>query len=200
MIGLGVGAATAVFSVLKPLILAPLPFEDPGALVWVANAARPGATSLSAFTSRTSNLTDFRERARSFEGLTGYNAFFDQGAYTLTGDGEPERLVGAGVADDFLDVLGVRPLLGRDFTPEEGVWDGPRAVMLTHGFWVRRFAADPGIVGRAITLNDEPWTVVGVLPASFDFSSIFSPGVSVDFLLPWPVSPTRPTGGATPRS
>jgi putative ABC transport system permease protein len=197
VIGLGVGAATAVFSVLKPLILAPLPFRDPGALVWVANAARPGATSLSAFTSRTSNLTDFRERARSFQGLTGYNAFFDQGAYTLTGDGEPERLVGAGVADDFVDVLGVRPLLGRDFTPEEGKWGGPRALMLTHGFWVRRFAADPGIVGRAITLNDEPWTVVGVLPASFDFSSIFSPGVTVDFLLPWPIAPETDRQGNT---
>jgi predicted permease len=197
VIGLGVGATTAVFSVLKPLVLAPLPFEDPGRLVWVANAARPDATSLSAFTSRTSNLRDFRERARSFDGLTGYNAFFDQGAYTLTGTGEPERLVGAGVADDFLDVLGVAPALGRDFTPEEGVVGGPRAVLLSHGFWVRRFAADPSIVGRSITLNDAPVSVVGVLPASFDFTSVFSPGVTVDFLLPWPIADETDRQGNT---
>jgi len=197
VIGLGVGAATSVFSVLKPLVLAPLPFEDPGRLVWIANAARPGATSLSAFTSRTSNLMDFRERAGSFEAITGYNAFFDQRAYTLTGTGEPERLVGAGVADDFLDVLGVEPLLGRSFTPQEGLVDGPPAVLLSHGFWVRRYAADPSIVGRAITLNEEPVTVVGVLPATFDFTSIFSPGVTVDFLLPWPIAPETDRQGNT---
>lgn len=197
VIGLGVGATTAVFSVMKPLMLAPLPFEEPGELVWIANAARPGATSLSAFTSRTGNLRDFRERAGSFEGITGYNAFFDHGAYTLTGTGEPERLVGAGVADDFFDVLGVEPLLGRDFTPAEGVWDGPNVAMLSHGFWVRRFAADRSIVGRSITLNEEPYTVVGVLPPSFDFSSIFSPGVGVDLLLPWPVADETDRWGNT---
>jgi predicted permease len=95
--------------------------------------------------------------------------------------------VGAGVAHDFLDVLGVEPLHGRSFRPEEGWWRGPGAVILSHGLWVRRFAADPGVVGSALTLDGLPRTVVGVLPPTFDFSSIFSPGVPVDFLLPYPV-------------
>ncbi len=197
VIGLGVGATTAVFSVLKPLVLAPLPFEDPGRLVWVANSAAPGATSLSAFTSRASNLRDFRERARSFEGLTGYNAFFDQGAFTLTGDGAPERLVGAGVAADFLDVLGIQPILGRSFTPEEGLWQGPPAIILSHGFWVRRFGADPSVVGRSILLNGVSTPVVGVLPETFNFTSVFSPGVPVDFLQTFPVADETDRWGNT---
>lgn len=188
VIGLGVGAATAVFSVLKPLVLAPLPFEEPEELVWIANRADPGESSLSAVTSRSGNLRDFRERSRSFEGITGYNAFFEQSAYTLTGSGEPARLVGLGVAHDFVQVLGVRPLHGRGFTEEEGQWGGPRAVILTHGFWRRRFESDAGIIGRAIVLNDLPRTVVGVLPPTFDFPSVFTPGKHVDFLVPFPIS------------
>lgn len=188
VIGLGVGAGTAVFSVLKPLMLAPLPFEDPASLVWISNEAPPGDHSLSAVTSRAGNLMDFRERAESFEGITGYNAFFEQSAYTLTGSGEPARLVGVGVAHDFLDVLGVRPLHGRGFTAEEGAHGGPPAVVLSHRFWRSHFAENPAIVGDAIVLNGVPRTVVGVLPPTFDFASIFTPGKRVDFLLPFPVS------------
>lgn len=187
VIGLGVGAATAVFSVLKPLVLAPLPFVHAEELVWIANVAELGDNSITAVTSRSANLYDFRERSRSFDGLTGYNAFFDHTAYALTGAGEPERLVGADVAHDFLDVLGVEPLHGRSFFAEEGRWGGPAAVILSHGLWRRRFAADPTIVGETLNLNGRPRTVVGVLPPTFDFSSVFSPGVHVDFLLPFPV-------------
>jgi predicted permease len=186
-VALGVGAATTVFSVLRPLVISPLPFEDPDALVWIENRPEPGESSLSAVTSRTANLHDFRERSRSFDGLTGYNAFFDQSAYTLTGAGEPERLMGAGVAHDFLDVLGVEPLLGRSFTTEEGRIGGPRAVILSHGFWIRRFGGDARVVGRSLTLNERPYEVVGVLPPTFDFSSLFTPGTRVDFLMPFPV-------------
>ncbi len=189
VIGLGVGAATAVFSVLKPLAIAPLPFAEPERLVWIANEAPPELqSSRSDVTSRSGNLRDFRERASSFEGLTGYNAFFEQGAYALTGEGEPERLVGVGVAHDFVDVLGVRPLLGRSFTEAEGAWGAPGTVLLQHGFWVRRFAADPSVVGRTLTLNGAPYVVVGVLPPSFDFASLFAPGKRVDILTPFPIS------------
>lgn len=197
VIGLGVGASTAVFSVLQPFILAPLPFADDGRLVWIANEAAPGETSLSLVTSRSGNLRDFRAMAESFEGITGYNAFFEQGSYTLTGDGPPERLVGVGVAHDFLQVLGVQPHLGRGFTPEEGLRDGPRAVILGHGLWVRRFGGAAGVVGRTITLEDEPFLVAGVLPPSFDFSSVFSPGVDVDLLLPFPVDDVSNNWGNT---
>lgn len=187
VMGLGIGAATAVFSVMKPLVLAPLPFEEPHELVWIANEAEPGDDSLSAVTSRTANLVDFRARTRTMVGVTGFNAFLDHDPYTLTGGEEPELLVGADVAHDFLDVLGIEPLHGRGFLPEEGRVGGPRAVILSHDLWRRRLGGDEGVVGRSLSLNDRPYTVVGVLPRGFDFSSIFNPATPVDVLVPFPV-------------
>jgi putative ABC transport system permease protein len=191
VIALGVGATTTVYSVLRPLLLAPLPFGDASTLVWLENVGN--GESLSAVTSRSGNLRDFRLHARSFDGLTGYNAFFDQSAYTLLAGGTAEQLMGAGVAHDFLDVLGVAPAVGRGFRVEEGVPGGPHAVVLAHGYWRRRFAGDPGVVGTTLTIDGVPRAVVGVLPATFDFSSVFTPGVPVDFLLPFPVG--EPTDG-----
>lgn len=194
IVGLGVGASTAVYSVVSPLLVQPLPFHEPERLVLIENEAGAG---LSGATSRTSNLRDFRARARSFEGLAGYNAFFDQQSYNLVGSGEPERLVGVGVTDDFLHVLGVIPLVGRSFTAAEGLFDGPRAVILSHGFWVRRFGSDRSVVGTTIDLNDEPASVVGVLPPTFDFTSVFTPTIPVDFLIPWPISDETDRQGNT---
>jgi predicted permease len=184
VIGLGVGATTSVFSVLRPLMVSPLPLADPERLVWIEQAGEEG--SLSSVTSRAINLRDFRERSRAFEGMGGYNAFSAENAYTLS-DGAPERLSGFAVTHDLLDVLGVPPLFGRNFTVEEGLQGGPPAVLLSHGFWQRRFAGDRSIVGGSITLNDVPRTVVGVLPPSFDFASLFAPGSRVDFLLPYAI-------------
>ncbi len=204
IIGLGVGASTAVFSVVSPLLLLPLPMEEPHRLVLVENEAGQG---LSGVTSRTSNLRDFRERARTFEAMAGFNAFSGQGSYNMVGTGAPERLAGFEITDDFLDVLGIAPALGRDFTPEEGSFlgyhadgaarGGPNAVMLTHGFWVRRFGADPSVVGSSLRLNDHPHEVVGVLPPSFDFSSVFAPAQPVDILLPWPITDETDAWGNT---
>jgi predicted permease len=194
MIGLGIGASAAVFSVMSPLMLRPLPFEEPERLVWIANS---GTGGMSAVTSRTSNLRDFRDLNQSFEGLTGYNAFFEQGSYNLVGDGVPERLVGVDVAEDFLEVVGVAPLIGRNFVHEEGLWGGRRAVILTHVFWTRRFGADPSLVGTSITLNGEPYEVVGVLPPTFDFASIFAPRTRVDFLTTFPISDETDRWGNT---
>ncbi|MGD2122660.1 MAG: ABC transporter permease [Gemmatimonadota bacterium] len=194
IIGLGVGANTAVFSVMNPLLFRPLPFENPEELAWISLSERGGMSSR---TSRASNLRDFRALNESFDGLTGYFAFFEYESYNLVGEGDPERLVGVGVAQDFLDVLGVAPHLGRNFVEEEGVWGGRAAAILTHGFWRRRFGADPAIVGRSITLNDVPTEVVGVLPASFDFASTFSPASRVDFLRPFPISDETDQWGNT---
>lgn len=195
IIGLGVGASTAVFSVMSPLLLQPLPFEEPERLVVVDND-QPGG-GLSAITSRTGNLRDFREQARSFAGLAGYNAFFESGGYNLVGTGEPERLVAVGVTDDFLDVLGVSPLVGRGFNAEEGLVDGPAAIVLTHGFWMRRFAGDRSLVGSSLTIDGVPRQVVGILPPSFDFSSVFAPTTPVDFLMPWPIADETDAWGNT---
>jgi putative ABC transport system permease protein len=195
VIGLGVGATTAVYSVVSPLLSRPLPFGDPGSLVWIENTA--GGSSLSSVTSRTSNLRDFRELATSFDGLTGYMAFFDQTSYTMGAAGSPEQTTGVGVAHDFLDVLGLEPMLGRTFTVEEGQWGGPRAILLTHGFWGRTFAGDPKVVGTSVSINGEPYEVAGVLGPEFDFTSIFTPAVRVDFLLPFPISDETDRWGNT---
>jgi putative ABC transport system permease protein len=184
IIGLGVAAASSVFSVTNALLLRPLPFEEPERLVWVARGTGGGMSNV---TSRTSNLRDYREMNRSFEALTGYFAFFGYESYNLVGVDQPERLVGVGVAQNFLDVLGVRPLLGRNFDREESVWNGRAAAILTHGFWIRRFGGDPSIVGQSITLNDRPTVVVGVLPPTFDFASTFAPASRIDFLRPFPI-------------
>jgi len=195
IVGLGIGASTAVFSVVDALLLRSLPFREPQRLVWIANTGKGGG--LSSVTCRTSNLRDWRRLTSSFDSLTGYFAFFDYSSYTLTGGGEPERIVGVGVAQNFLDVLGVQPLLGRNFVDEEGVWNGRRAVILSHGFWVRRFGADPEVVGEAVTLNGETTPVVGVLPSSFDFASVFAPGSRVDFLTPFAISDETDRWGNT---
>lgn len=194
IIGLGVAASTSVFSVMNALLLRPLPFEEAERLVWVAQTSESG---MSLVTSRASNLRDYREMNRSFEGLTGYYAFFEYESYNLVGVGQPERLVGVGVAQNFLDVLGVRPLLGRNFDREESVWNGRPAAILTHGFWIRRFGGDPSIVGQSITLNDQPTAVVGVLPPTFDFASTFAPASRVDFLRPFPICDETDNWGNT---
>lgn len=194
IIGLGVGGSTAIFSVVNPMLLRSLPFEEPDRLVWIANS---GSGGLSSVTSRTSNLTDYRRLNRSFEQMSGYFAFFDYLGFNLTGDGEPERLVGVPVARDFLEILGVQPRLGRNFVEDEVIYEATEAVILTDGFWRRRYAADPEIVGRTITINNAPSTVVGVLPAWFDFATFFSPGSRIDFLAPYPISEESDQQGNT---
>jgi predicted permease len=133
-------------------------------------------------------MRDLRERTQSLSALAGYFAFYGVGDNLLSGKGEPERLSGVPVSDNFFDVLGVKPLAGRVFNAQECTWNGPKAVMLGYGLWQRRFRADPGIVGTALVLNDEPHTVVGVLPASFDFASVFAPGGHFDLYFPFPLS------------
>lgn len=159
--GLGIGASSTVFSVVNTLLLRPLPFAQPEQLVWIANRDTSG---LSGQTTQVGHMLDLRERTQSLSALSGYFAFYGVGDNLLSGTGEPERLSGVPVSDNFFDVLGVRPHLGRMFTAEEGKWQGPNAVLLSHGLWQRRFGSDPAIVGTALTLNDEPHTVVGVLP------------------------------------
>jgi len=196
IVGLGVGACTAVFSVMSPLMVRALPFRQPERLVWIANDGDP-RDGMSAVTSRTSNLRDFRRLNHSFEGITGYNAFFGQGSYNLVGTGDPERLIGVDVAQDFLELVGVQPRYGRNFAPDEGRQGDRPAVILTHRFWMRRFNGDPSIVGTAINLNGTPTAVVGILPPSLDFAAIFAPGTRVDFLLPWPISDRTDQQGNT---
>lgn len=186
IVGLGIGASATVFSVVNTLLLRPLPFNDPGRLVWVANSGKDG--DLSGQTIQVGHFLDYREGNKSFSDMAAYFAFYGVGDNKLTGDGEPERLSGVPVSQNFFPLLGVQPQLGRLFNDDECSWNGPKAVLLSHGLWERRFASDPGMVGRKITLNDAPYSVVGILPASFDFANVFAPGSHFDLYFPFPLS------------
>jgi predicted permease len=192
--GLGIGASATVFSVVNTLLLRPLPFERPSELVWIANRDVPG---LSGQTTQVGYMLDLREKTQTMSAVAGYFAFYGVGDNLLSGRGEPERLSGVPVSDNFFDVLGVKPMLGRSFNAQESAWQGPDAVMLGHAVWERRFNRDPRIVGSSIVINDEPHTVVGVLPASFDFATVFAPGQRFDLYFPFPLSPETNRWGNT---
>jgi predicted permease len=186
IVGLGIGASSTVFSIVNALLLRPLPFRDPSRLVWIANHDETGG--LSGQTTQVGHFLDLRAQNQSFSDIAAYFAFYGVGDNKLTGQGEPERLSSVPVSQNFFPLLGVQPQLGRLFTAEECKFNGPKAVLLSHGLWVRRFASDPRIVGRPLTLNNEPVSVVGVLPASFDFASVFAPGSHIDLYSPFPLS------------
>jgi predicted permease len=196
IIGLGIGASSTVFSVLDTLLLKPLPFRDPGNLVWIANRTKMDG-DLSGATLQVGRMLDFRQRNKSFSDVAGYFAFYGVGDSKLTGDGKPERLSSVPVSQNFFPLLGVQPELGRQFSSDECKWNGPKVVLLSHGLWERRFGSDPGIVGKAIRLDDGDVTVVGVMPASFDFAAIFAPGTHIDLFAPFPLTKETDKWGNT---
>jgi predicted permease len=187
--GLGIGASSTVFSVVNALLLRPLPFRDPGRLVWISNGDD--------YTTQAEHFSDLRELNRSFSDLAGWSGYYRAGDNEMTGMGEPERLTSVPVTGNLFALLGVQPVIGRSFTTEEcqGKYSAPPALLLSHNFWRRGFASDPTIVGRKLILNNQPVTVVGVLPASFDFASVFAPGTPIDIFIPWPLKDnTKPMG------
>jgi putative ABC transport system permease protein len=159
-LALGIGANSAIFSVVHSVLLRPLPFGEPDRLVQIyGRYPEFGRTSTSL-----PDFQDWRAQAHAFEQMSArYNT-----AFVLTGEGEPERVIGDRVTANFLSTLGVRPLLGRSFLPEEDrVGGDDRVVILDYGYWQRRFAGDPRIIGRQIQLSGQPFTVVGVVPKDF---------------------------------
>ena len=194
IVGLGIGASATVFSVVNTLLFRPLPFANPSELVWITNR---GTSGLSGQTTQVGHMLDLRERSQTLSAIAGYFAFYGVGDNLLNGQGEPERLSGVPVSENFFDVLGVKPMLGRQFNTQESAWNGPKAVMLGHGLWQRRFNSNPAIVGTALVINDQPHTVVGVLPASFDFATVFAPGSRFDLYFPFPLSPETNRWGNT---
>jgi predicted permease len=191
IVGLGIGGASTVFSVVDALLLRPLPFRDSRQLVWVSNAGT--------YSTQTEHYIDLRGQDRSFSDLAGWSGAYSTGNEELTGIGEPERLTAVPVTENFFALLGVEPVIGRSFTDEEcdGKFSAPRAVVLSNSFWRRRFGADPNVVGGQLTLNQQSVTVVGVLPASFDFASVFTPGARIDAFIPWPLmDKSKPAGNS----
>jgi predicted permease len=192
IVGLGIGGDSTVFSVVNALLLRPLPFHDPKQLVWIGNGE--------CCTAQIEQYVDLRNQNKSFSDLAGWSADYSAGNEEMTGSGESERITAVAVTGNFFPLLGVNPAAGRSFTTAEaeGPYRAPTAVLVSNNFWCSHFASDPSIVGRKLTLNNEPTTVIGVLPASFDFSSIFDPGTSVDVFIPWPLADkTEPSGNTT---
>ncbi len=169
-LAIGIGATTAIFSVVNAVLLRPLPYKEPDRLVqfWETNPLKGWTENVVA----PANYLDWQSRSESFELMSAYfgSQTRDAGAsnFYLTGDGEPERLQGLGVTGEFFSVLGVEPMHGRGFRPEE-TWQGNNVVVLSYGLWQRRFGGDPNIVGQTISLNGRAQTVVGIMPESFYF-------------------------------
>jgi predicted permease len=192
ILALGIGANTTVFSVIDTVLLRPLPFRDASQLVWVED--QEGHEGLSSATFPVAVFEAMRTRNHSFQAMTAYFAFFGFGDYKLTGRGDPARLVGLPVAENFFPMLGVQPILGRQFTDEECRKNGRRALLLSHALWQQRFGGDPKMVGQSLTLDGNAVTVVGVLPAKWDFGSVFAPGTRVDFYVPCVMDDIRTYG------
>ena len=162
-LALGIGANTAVFSIINAILLSPLPYQQPDRLVQVYQTMRnreEGVLDMSLPT-----YLDLRQRSRSFEDM----AAFRRDTANLTGAGDPEQITCFAVSPHFWDVLGVSVAQGRPFASEEGQPGGDTVVLLDHGLWQRRFNGDPGIIGKTIRLDQRPLTVVGVLPRDFRF-------------------------------
>jgi len=192
ILALGIGANIAVFSVVNAILVRPLPFRDSQQLVWMAPAASKCGFSCETYTADA--YDEFRAMNRAFQDVAGYFAFSSSDNMKLTGRGQPKPATGILVTQNFFQTLGVEPVYGRLFLSEEARKGARPVVLLANAFWRRQFAGDPGIVGQPIDIDGKPTTVVGVLPESFDFGSVFSPGAKVDMFAPTILDDMRPWG------
>jgi putative ABC transport system permease protein len=162
-LALGIGANSAIFSVVHAVLLRPLPYPAPDRLmtVWSANPRQGFDRDVSAYP----NFDDWRRQSRSFESMSAYFG----ADFALTQAGDPVQITGAMVTPGFVDTLGVAPAQGRAFSPSEGAAGANRVAMLSHALWQTRFGSDPAVVGRSIVLNGVTYEIVGVMPASFAF-------------------------------
>ncbi len=178
-LALGIGANTAIFTAVNDFLLRPLPFADSARLVALTEATK--TKEVSGWTSPRDYL-DWKEQNHVFEDMAGWTP----AGFNVTGGGDPERVPGMRVTANFFPVLGVKPLLGRNFLPREDVPRGYPAAVLSHALWQRRFAGRRDIVGRQITLNGRAFTVIGVMPPGFRFSNALE-----DIFVPLELNPAE---------
>ncbi len=164
-LALGIGANTAIFSVVNAVLLRPLPYPEPHQLVHLRMdwSGSPG-TEIGSTT-----FVEAKNQSQSLANIAAYTG----GDMTLTGTGSAEQILSGAATADFFPLLGVQPALGRNFIGEEDTPNGPKAAILSHGLWRSRFGGDPNVLGRAISLNEQSCTIVGVLPAHFRFPEPF---------------------------
>jgi predicted permease len=182
ILALGIGANIVVFSVVNTLLLRPLPFAHSDQLVWFTG--NHGIGGLSGVTYNVSSYEEYSRHAQSFQEVTCYQAFWGSTEYNMTGHGDPQHIQAVMVANNFFHMLGINPMLGRTFTPAEHQKGAAVVALLTYPFWQSQFAGDPLILGRTVNFDHQAVTIIGVLPQSFDFASVFSPGLRVDFFIP----------------
>src|SRR5262245_11781634 len=168
-LSLGIGANTAIFSVVNALLLRPLPYAEPERLV-LLSSTRAGARHSASYP----NYADWRERAQSFEGMAiGWSQNF-----TLTGGDKAVRVPGYAVNWNFFPLLRVQPQLGRMFTEADDTYGAARTVIVSHGFWQRRFGGELNVIGQTLRMSNDTYTVIGVLPPGFEYfekSDVFTP-------------------------
>ncbi len=180
-LALGIGATTAIYSVVSPVLFRPLPYPSAERIMTLSERGKDESGSNTGY----ATFLDVERMSSSFESIAAMSSWQP----TLQGGGDPERLSGQRVTRGFFSVLGVRPALGRDFSAEENIRGKHFVVMLSHGLWQRRFGADPSVLGRPVTFNGIAYTVVGVLPKAFE--SLLSPGAAIwaplayETSLPW---------------
>ncbi|HTU46899.1 MAG TPA: ABC transporter permease [Bryobacteraceae bacterium] len=174
-LALGVGLTTAIFSIADSILLRSLPYPDSQRLsvLWTTSSAA-AAANVTKFAVSSADWLDWRAQSKLFEDI----AVTRVANLSLTGDGEPERVIGAKTSSNLLNVLGVRPILGRMITEEETQRDAKVAI-LSYGFWNRRYGRDRSVIGRSILLNDQPFQVIGVLPPDLGY-----PSKNLDLLTP----------------
>ncbi len=194
-LALGVGANTAIFSVVNAAIIQPFPFKDPDRLAHVWPQKYNTSVSKAEFIEVKNNI-------QSVEDLAAYSAW----RFTLTGLDEPLQVSGARATASFFSLLGVNAALGRTFAPDEDQPGHNHVIVLSHGLWQRRFGSDPLVAGRQITLDGESHTIIGVMPPSFNFPSsecdmwvpaVINPGNEDDFTAGYLISLARLNPGVS---
>jgi len=182
-IGLAIGATSAIFSVVNGVLLRPLPYPDPDALVRVHEVV----PQYGRFSVAPGTFLDWRAQADSFSELAAYAST----SVTLVSESGPERIPGASVSHGLFEALGARPALGRSFASDEDLPGAPGVVVLSHGAWQSRFGSDPGVVGRSLVLSERPHTVIGVMPEGFYF-----PTRTAELWTPLAIDPAQASRGA----